>query len=118
MSYAPPFQAKNIAYGSRDVPYKFAAIDGLTNGSTVVAAVTGKKINVHCLYANAAVANTCRFESAATTKLTGDIGVGTTAGMQFAFNPAGHFKTAAGEALTIALSGSNIRGFVVYSEEP
>lgn len=104
MSYAP-------------LPYKRAKISASASGATpIVAAVPGKRIRVvsYLLSANADV--NAKFQSAS-TDLTDWLYMGAKGGNGAAFSLAGHFETAAAEALNINLSGAvAVGGFLTYTE--
>lgn len=99
---------------------KFATISTSSSGATtVVAAVTGKRIRVLAwdLKVNAAV--NFKWQSHVTpTDLTGlyyNSGQGD--GVARAFNPVGYFQTVSGEALDINLSGAvAVGGVLTYVE--
>ncbi len=98
---------------------KFAKIAVSSSGaSTVVAAVTGKKIRVlsWSIVANAAV--NAKWQSHTTpTDLTGLHYCAANGGISVPFSPVGHFETVAGEALDINLSGAvAVGGSLVYVE--
>jgi hypothetical protein len=96
---------------------KFAVITASASGATsIVAAVTSKKIRVLSwnLVCNAAV--NVKWLSAATDK-TGLHYFAANGGISVGFNPFGHFETAATEALNINLSGAvAVGGSLVYVE--
>ena len=95
-----------------------AAIDAASSGdNTLLAAVTGKRIRVHSLFAVSAGTVTVRFESAAGgTALTGQMTMAANTGFVLPHNPAGWFETAAGELLNMELSGAvSVDGSFTYS---
>jgi hypothetical protein len=119
-AYDPSTHAlRTTGLGSGASVPKFAKIVASASGATtVVAAVTSKKIRVlsYVLVANAAV-NT-KFQSHVTpTDLTGLEYLGSNGGVSAGFSPAGHFETVAGEALDINLSGAvAVGGHLTYIE--
>lgn len=100
--------------------FKRAVIDGAgTADLEIVAAVAGKKIRVYQVVLIASGTTTVRFESAAGgTALTGQLSLAVNVGFSSGFCPAGHFQTAAGQALSLEVSGAavSVDGWVVYAE--
>lgn len=100
---------------------KRAAIQTSTENTTIVAAVSGKRIRVLALYLNGDGDFDCRFESGTGgTALTGVIptGAGGNSDLTLPFNPAGWFQTAAGELLNMEQDDTpaTVAGVVVYQE--
>jgi len=98
---------------------KRATIVASSSGVTsVVGAVTGKKIRVLSFAVSANAAVNVKFQSATTpTDLTGLMYLTDKAGFGASFSPAGHFETIAGEQLSINLSGAvAVGGFLTYVE--
>jgi hypothetical protein len=89
-----------------------------TADQSLVAAVAGKKIRVHAVFAsNAGTLGTLLFESATTViSPTFDV-IADGGGFVLNWNPVGWFETAAGEALTAttATGNSTMGTIVVYS---
>lgn len=109
-----------INNGTTALTPKFAAISTAASGvSTVVAAVTSKKIRVlsYRFQADADVSVKFRDNTAA-VDLTGAMAAGAKGGGGGAsFSPVGHFETAAGNALSISLSGAvQVSGHLAYVE--
>jgi hypothetical protein len=108
-----------IYNGTTALTPKFATISTSSSGaSTLVAAVTSKKIVVTdiVLVANAAV--NVKFQSHVTpTDLTGLLYLAANTGFAPGYDPTGHFQTVAGEALDINLSGAvAVGGWLKYIE--
>lgn len=100
-------------------PIKYAVIDTATSGdTTIVAAVTGKRIRVISVFLIAAGTVTTRFESTAGgTALTGQMNLAVNTGYVLGYNPGGWFQTAAGELLNLELSGAvSVDGSLSYIE--
>lgn len=96
-----------------------AAISTASSGdSSVVAAVTGRKIRVLSLQFLCTSAVTVGFESnnaGGDTALTGVMAFPDNGGMVLPHNPFGWFETVAGEALHITLGGAvQVSGSLVY----
>jgi hypothetical protein len=107
--------------GPRNV--KFASFGG-SGTTSIVAAVTGKKIVCISFMVKGTAAATITFKSA-TTAITGAMNLGIAAGMSGSdtvsplvgpYNPDGHFQTASGEALQITDSAGTAAGYVTYFE--
>jgi hypothetical protein len=80
----------------------------------VVAAVAGRKICVLAMHVTSAANSTVKFQSN-TTDLTGAIGVGPTNPINWCQGDTAWLKTAAGEALNVDLSGTDLlSGLIVY----
>lgn len=98
---------------------KYAAIDTASSGdTTIVAAVTSKKIRVLSCFLVAAGAVNVRFESGAGgTALTGQMNLTTNSGFVLPYNPAGWFETGSGSLLNLELSGAvSVDGSLSYIE--
>ena len=98
---------------------KYATVVASASGATtVVAAVTGKKIRVLALEVLANAAVNVKWQSAtAPTDKTGLAYLAPNGGYVLPFNPVGWFETIAGEALSINLSGAvAVGGSLVYVE--
>lgn len=114
-----PHQTGVVYSGTTALTPKFASITASSSGATtVVAAVTSKKIRVLkvTLIANAAV--NVKFQSHVTpTDLTGLFYCGANGGVGMTYCPLGHFETVAGEALDINLSSAvAVGGVLTYVE--
>ena len=101
---------------------KFAAISLAASGA-LVAAVTGKRIRVLSYVLVAVTKTAVKFQSSTgNVDLTGAMTCGTTSdsgGVSSGFNPAGHFQTAAGDALNLNLGTSvQVSGHLTYQEVP
>lgn len=98
---------------------KFRALSASTLGTnTVVATVSTKKIRVIQWVATTKATVDFKWQSHGGTDLTGLFyGSGAGGGAGGAYNPLGHFETAAGEALDINLSvATTVGGSLVYVE--
>lgn len=115
------------AYDSTDAIYsagtalvpKFAALTAAASGATtLIAAVTSKKIRVIALYLTSNGAVNVKFQSHVTpTDLTGLGYEVANTGFVLPYNPVGWFQSIAGEALDINLSASvAVGGSLVYVE--
>jgi hypothetical protein len=102
---------------------KYAVING-SGTTTIVAAVSGKRISVIAFLVTGTATATMTFKSA-TTALTGPMNLGIAAGMggsdtvsplTGSWNPDGHFQTTAGEALKITASTGTAAGYLSYIE--
>lgn len=109
-------QAAEIDVG--DGPPKFAVIDATTGDTTIVAAVTGKKIRVLSYVVTAAnSSSTARFESGAGgTSLSGVLRLLNVTAFVAPFNPMGYFETLSGEALSLEVTGGDVDGHLTYVE--
>lgn len=109
-----------INNGATALTPKFAAISASSSGNTtVVAAVTSKKIRVLSYRFQAAADVDVKFRDAtAGVDLTGAMSSGAKGGGGgAAFSPVGHFETASGNALSINLSGAvQVSGHLTYIE--
>ena len=99
------------------VEVKSALISEASSGSNLlVAAVTGKRIQVISGFAIASGTVIVQFLSAA-TPLSGTMDLASSGGFVLPYNPDGWFETAVGEALNINLSGAvNLGGALKYRE--
>jgi hypothetical protein len=112
-------ESNQVAIGGVPVNIKFAAIDTATSGdTTLIAAVTSKKIRVMSCFIVAAGAVNVRFESGTGgTALTGQMNLTTNSGFVLPFNPGGWFETGAGALLNLELSGAvSVDGSLSYIE--
>ena len=95
---------------------QFAKIS-LSASGDLVTAVSGRKIRVvgYMLICDAAM--TAKFQSGASTDLTGAVSIGANLGISYGggvYAPA--FETASGEKLNLVLTGTgNCRGHLVYT---
>lgn len=103
--------------------YYSAELDVPAGATTeLVAAVTGKRIRVIAVVANANVAGTVTFKSA-TTAISGDFSLAATGGFVLPPVPEesaryyGWMDTAAGEALNVTTVTCTLDGVLVYSVE-
>jgi hypothetical protein len=93
----------------------FASISA-SSSADLVAAITAAKIRVVALFLTVTTAaGTVKFQSGATTDLTGTITLGAGAPLVLPFNEAGWFETAAGAKLNFVLSSAGqVSGALVY----
>lgn len=107
--------------GPRDI--KYASFSG-TGTTSIVSAVTGKRIVVVSFLVTGTESGTITFKSASTA-LTGAMNLGIAGGMSGndtisplvgPYNPDGHFQTASGEALQVTASAGTAAGYVTYFE--
>ena len=108
-----------IYNGTTSLTPKFATITASSSGaSTLVAAVTSKKIRVISYVVVASAAVNIKFQSHVTpTDKTGLLYLAANGGVSGAYAPTGHFETIAGEALDINLSGAvAVGGHLTYVE--
>lgn len=99
-----------------DAPYKFAKI-ALTDSGDLVALVANRKIRVVSLFFVILGNQTVKFQSGASTDLTGAMSPGANGGLSLPFNQAGWFETAAGEKLNAVLGGATtLAGGLTYQE--
>ena len=112
-------ETSSIYSGTTALTPKFAAITASSSGATtIVAAVSSKKIRVisYVVVANAAV--NIKFQSSTgNTDKTGLLYLGTNGGVSGAYALTGHFETASGDALNINLSSAvAVGGHLTYVE--
>jgi hypothetical protein len=89
----------------------------LAASGDLVAAVTGKAIRVVAYSLSAAGAVTVKFQSNATTDLTGTMSLVTGTPLPGLWNLNGHFQTNSGEKLNLVLGGAvQISGWLTYCE--
>ncbi len=108
-----------IMNGITPLTPKFAKITASSSGATtLVAAVTGKKIRVTNLILIANGAVNVKFQSHVTpTDLTGLLYLNSNGGFAPGYDKTGHFETVSGEALDINLTGSvAVGGWLKYIE--
>ena len=108
-----------IADTAGDLTPKSAVIDTATSGdTTLVAAVSGKKIRVLSCFLMAAGTVNVRFESGTGgTALTGQMNLVANTGFVLPFNPIGWFETAASTLLNLELSAAiSVDGSLTYVE--
>lgn len=100
------------------VPKRAVIVASASGATTVVAAVTGKKIRVLSFVLSANAALNVKFQShGGPTDITGLLYLTDKSGIGASFSPAGHFETVAGEALDINLSAAvAVGGFLTYVE--
>ena len=105
--------------GNSIISPKFAAIDTATSpDTTIISAVSGKKLRIVSLFLVSAGTVTTRFESGADgAKLTGQMTLTANSGFVLPYNPVGWFETVAGQALSLELSaGVSVDGSLTYIE--
>lgn len=90
----------------------FAKADLTTTGSTVVAAVAGKKIRVLSLTLSSTVTNDVQLTSNS-TNISGTINIAARAPMVLS-SLVGLFETASGEALKVTFSGASLGVTLTY----
>lgn len=97
---------------------KFAKIDATSSGTTtVINAVTGKKLRVLSLNFICGGQVDVEFRSGTSTALTGAYELVANSGLVLPFSPVGHFETSSGQALVIYLADSQpVDGSLVYVE--
>ena len=112
--------------GLRDtgpIDVKYASFSG-TGTSSIVSAVTNRRIVVISFLVTGTEFGTITFKSAS-TGITGAMNLGIDGGMSGAdtvsplvgpYNPDGHFRTAAGEALQVTASAGTASGYLTYIE--
>ena len=94
-------------------PVKYAYLDATESGNTsIVAAVSGKKIRVLSAVVIALTAVTVHFESA-TTQISADNAAGATGGWTMPYSPYGWLETVAGAALNVNLGGAVATGVTI-----
>lgn len=102
---------------------KFAKID-ISATTDIVAAIaasggtaTPRSVRVLAYHIICDSAVTVKWQSNASTDLTGAMSFPANGGIATPFCPVGHFQSAPGEKLTIALGGSvGVRGALTYQE--
>lgn len=111
-------ESQFVAQQNQPVLVKRAAIAiTATVDTTIVAAVTGKKIRVLSLYGHASAGSTVRLESGTGgTALTGAMPLAANGQLNLPYNPHGHCETAAGALLNLELSTGNFHGVITYCE--
>lgn len=113
--YDADLAAIKTIYGSNLTPI-FAAIS-ISGSDDIVDAVTAKKIRVLALMGHATTSGTIKFQSDASTDLTGAIPVDDAQSLNFLFMPLGWFETAVGEKLNAVLDTMTaFDGVIVYVE--
>lgn len=81
----------------------------------IVAAVTGKVIQVRAVFIVVTTAVTVKFQTGATTDITGAMPLGANGGFVLPYNEKGWFQTASGAKLNLVLgSGVATAGGLVY----
>ncbi len=118
-TFSAPTTGIVVSDGGAILTPKRAVITASSSGATtIVSAVTGKKIRVLSCGISANAAVNVKFQSHATpTDITGLLYLTDKGGYGAGFSPAGHFETVAGEALDINLSGAvAVGGFLTYVE--
>ncbi len=111
--------ARQVIQTKHRLTPKYTAVDVNTSpNSTVLSAVTGKKILVMGCVLIAAGAVNIRFEDGAGgTALTGVMNLTTNSGFTLPFSEVGWFETSAGVLLNLELSaGTAVAGTLTYIE--
>lgn len=119
-SIAASLRTDKLSNGLVEITPKFASasVAASSTDTTLIAAVSGKKIRVHALTAQCGgTATDITFESGTTTRVH-KIPAGANGGQVLGFNPAGWFETAAvTTALTVTTgTGSTTEITIVYTE--
>lgn len=105
-----------IKNGSTSLTPKFAAISSTGSGDTLPL-VSGKKIRVLSMFFVVSGATTVKFQTGATTDLTGAMSFAANNGISLPFNPTGWFETTAGAKLNHVLGSSvGIQGGFTFLE--
>lgn len=110
------------SFGASPLEVKFATIGTSASGdTTLVAAVSGKKIRVLTLDAISKAALDIYFKDGAGAEVFGKaasvVGLQAGGGFILPHSPTGHFETASGQALLVNLSGSTaLAGSLSYVE--
>lgn len=111
--YDADLVALKTIYGSNLTPI-FDDI-ALSGSGDVVAAVAAKKIRVLALFGHATTSGTIKFQSGASSNLTGAIPVDDAQPLNFLFMPLGWFETVAGQKLNAVLATMTaFNGCLVY----
>lgn len=93
----------------------FYAAISTSASADLVALVTGCRIRVVSLFIVCTTAVTVKFQSGASSNLTGAMPVGATGGFVLPLNELGWFETVAGEKLNLVLgSGVAVAGGLTY----
>jgi hypothetical protein len=113
-SVAP--DTSTVYVGVTPVTPKFAVISSAASAD-VVALVASKKIRVLSLFFVTSTFMSIKFQTGATTDITGALPLGANGGLVLPFNPVGWFETAAGAKLNIVLSvAAAVAGGLTYIE--
>lgn len=112
-----PIHATDYVQNSiEELPGKFKAI-ALTGSGDLVDAVTGRKIRLLALWGHGTTSGTIKFQSGATTDLTGAAKVADGSALILPFNPMGWFETAVAEKLNAVLATMTaFNGAMLYVE--
>lgn len=102
--------------GPRDVKYAAIAATTTSGDNTIVAAVSGKRIVVLNYTCVSAGNSNLTWESNATTALSGAMNTQAMDQIVGGYTPDGHFQTAVGESLTMAIGGNAYNGHLSYIE--
>jgi hypothetical protein len=111
--------SSTISHGAGILQPKFAKanIAASQTASSVVAAVTGKKLRVIAFRLHAGATATNVTFNTASTAISELFACAINGGRADGFSPVGHFETVAGEALTVTTgAGSTVGIGVVYVE--
>lgn len=112
-------ETASVYNGTTALTPKFANITASASGvTTLVAAVTSKKLRVLQIVLIASGTVNVKFQSHVTpTDITGLLYLTTNTGFAPGYSPIGHFQTVAGEALDINLSAAiAVGGYLTYIE--
>ena len=105
-----------IKNGATSLTPKFAAISLAASGD-ILALVAAKKIRVVSLFLVVTSAVTVKFQSGASSDLTGAMPFGANGGISLPYNPVGWFQTVSGEKLNMVLGSSvQVSGGLTYIE--
>lgn len=105
-----------VKNGATSLTPKFGVISSTGSGDTL-ALVSGKKIRVLSMFFVVAAATTVKFQTGATTDLTGAMSYAANDGIALAHNPLGWFETTSGAKLNHVLGTSvGIAGGFTYVE--
>lgn len=125
-SVSVAIDTSSMQNGTTTLTPKFATIEVATSNtstvSTLISSVTGVRIRVVSYTVVSNATGEFKFQSNASTDLTGFIPVASYGGVVSNFNPVGLFETSAGEGLSLrfnpdtAASGNKISGHLTYIE--
>jgi hypothetical protein len=105
-----------IKNGATSLTPKFASISS-TGSADTVALVSSKKIRIVSMFFVVAGATTVKFQTGATTDLTGAQSFAINGGISLPYNPVGWFETTVGAKLNHVLGASvGIAGALTYIE--
>lgn len=108
--------SSSLYNGTTLVTPKFKKIDLAASGD-LIAAVTSTKLRIVSIFLTVAADTTLKFQSGATTDLTGAMTVKAGGGFVLGYNQCGYFETAAGEKLNLVMGTSvQVSGGITYVE--